>query len=95
MSKPNSAAAFLANMQGGATEEASPPAVHEKPRRASAKAAAGTRNGLKHIGGYFTPDTVERVAILRARLNLDNSELIKLAIDELYSKQKAKRAFND
>jgi hypothetical protein len=94
MTKANSAAAFLENMKGGTAEEVAPPAVHEKPKRASAK-AAGTRNGLKHIGGYFASETVEKVAILRARLDLDNSQLIKLAIDDLYSKQKAKRAFND
>jgi hypothetical protein len=38
---------------------------------------------------------VEKFAILRARLGLDNSELIKLAIDELYKKHEAKRAFGD
>jgi hypothetical protein len=32
---------------------------------------------------------------LRARLNLDNSQLFKLAIDELYAKHRAKRAFGD
>jgi hypothetical protein len=95
MTKASSAAAFLENMKGEAVEEAAPPVMHEKPKRASAKAAAGTRSGLKHIGGYFASETVEKVAILRARLDLDNSQLIKLAIDELYSKQKAKRAFND
>ena len=39
------------------------------------------RTGLKHIGGYFDRDTVEKVALLRARLDLDNSKLIKRAID--------------
>jgi hypothetical protein len=51
--------------------------------------------GLKHIGGYFDVDTVEKVAVLRARLRLDNSQLIKLAIEELHRKQMAKRAFGD
>jgi hypothetical protein len=38
---------------------------------------------------------VEKVALLRARLSLDNSELIKLAIEDLYRKHEAKRAFGD
>lgn len=59
------------------------------------KPAATTRAGLKHIGGYFDLDTVEKVAVLRARLRLDNSELIKLAVDELHRKHTAKRAFGD
>jgi hypothetical protein len=50
---------------------------------------------LKHIGGYFERETVEKVAILRARLNLDNSALIKLAIEELHRKHTAQRAFGD
>jgi hypothetical protein len=54
-----------------------------------------SRTGLKHIGAYLDRATVEKVAILRARLDLDNSELIKLAIEELYAKQEAKRAFGD
>jgi hypothetical protein len=54
-----------------------------------------TRVGLKHIGGYLDPETVEKIAVLRARLELNNSELIKLAIDELHRKHKAQRAFGD
>lgn len=56
---------------------------------------AASRNGLKHIGGYFDRADVEKFAVLRARLDLDNSELIKLAVDELYRKHEAKRAFGD
>ena len=54
-----------------------------------------SRSGLKHIGGYFDRDTVEKVAVLRARLDLDNSQLIKRAIDELYSREGAARKFGD
>jgi hypothetical protein len=36
-----------------------------------------TRAGLKHVGTYLDRETVEKVAILRARLGLDNSKLIK------------------
>ena len=64
-------------------------ATKTEPRR-----AAG-RTGLKHIGGYFDRDTVEKVALLRARLDLDNSQLIKRAIDELYSREGAARKFGD
>ena len=96
---------FLSNMKVATPE----PVAVEAPRptrarqapakptgqgRGSAKPATG-RQGLKHIGGYFDTDTIEKVAVLRARLDLDNSELLKLAIDDLYSKQKAKRAFAD
>ena len=59
------------------------------------KARVPSRSGLKHIGGYFDRDIVEKVAVLRARLDLDNSELIKLAIDELHRRETAKRSFGD
>lgn len=64
-------------------------AAKVEPRRAIG------RTGLKHIGGYFDRDTVEKVALLRARLDLDNSQLIKRAIDELYSREGAARKFGD
>jgi predicted transcriptional regulator len=95
MTKSSSAAAFLENMKQGTEEETLPSASLTKVTHTKENASSGTRRGLKHIGGYLALETVERVAILRARLDLDNSQLIKLAIDELYSKQKAKRAFND
>lgn len=56
---------------------------------------ANTRVGLKHIGGYLDADTVEKVAILRARLRLDNSQLIKKAIEELFERENAARKFGD
>lgn len=90
--KASKAAAFLENMIQEPVEIAKS-ARREKDSQSSK--GVGTRAGLKHIGGYLDAETVEKVAILRARLNLDNSELIKFAINELYSKQKAKRAFND
>jgi hypothetical protein len=86
---------FLAAMspEPEAAERAAPAA---KPRAAKEPAkAASTRAGLKHIGGYFDRETVEKVAVLRARLDLDNSELIKLAIEELHRKHMAKRAYGD
>ena len=59
-----------------------------------AKPAKG-RAGLKHIGGYFDRETVEQVAILRARLDLDNSQLIKKAVEELFQREMAARKFGD
>lgn len=64
-------------------------------QKTGARPRAASRDGLKHIGGYFDRADVEKFAILRARLGLDNSQLIKLAVDELYRKHEAKRAFGD
>jgi hypothetical protein len=94
MKKAIGANDFLQNMAQGETV-AAPVEASEITKQASAGQAAKSRDGLKHIGGYLTPDTVEKVAILRARLRLDNSELLTLAIDELHARHKAKRAFGD
>jgi hypothetical protein len=99
--KANRSAEFVRNMTTAtAPEAAAPPKITTRPiRRRKAQddpePAATSRAGLKHIGGYVDDETVERVALLRARLKLDNSALIKLAIGELYAKQRAKRAFGD
>lgn len=87
---------FLAAMspEPEAAERAAPAAKPRASREPAAK-AAGTRAGLKHIGGYFDRETVEKVAVLRARLDLDNSELIKLAIEDLHRKHMAKRAYGN
>jgi len=100
MTKPNRAADFLQNMRLAEAEPEPPPVAQEislRPAKATlaAKKTASTRTGLKHIGGYFDLETVEKVAVLRARLRLDNSELIKVAIDDLHRKHLAKRAFGD
>jgi hypothetical protein len=58
-----------------------------------AKPRPATRAGLKHIGAYLDDDTVEKVAVLRARLKLDNSQLVKLAIDDLFASKRAESAF--
>ena len=110
MSKPASKAdQFLAAMQKSevpepvappsavmAPADAAPPAsavLRELPRPKAAKAP--TRASLKHFGGYLDDDTLEKIALLRIRLKKDNSELIKHAIDDLYRKHNAKRAFGD
>jgi len=78
-----------------AAQPTKPPAAKPRAAREPAAKAPPTRAGLKHIGGYFDRETVEKVAVLRARLDLDNSELIKLAIEELHRKHMTKRAYGD
>ena len=88
---------FLAAMTPEPEAEKRPAPAASRPRAAREPAvkATPTRAGLKHIGGYFDRETVEKVAVLRARLDLDNSELIKLAIEDLHRKHMAKRAYGD
>lgn len=104
---PTKAADFLKAMQQGeeaAEQPAAPPpppvaaptVLREiaKPKPVKNKAPP-TRADLKHFGGYLDDETVEKIAVLRVRLKKDNSQLIKLAIDDLYRKHTAKRAFGD
>ena len=108
--KPNKAADFLKAMQlAELAEEAAavpPPRptealalLHAVPAARPAARAKPTkppsRAGLKHFGGYLDDETLEKIALLRIRLKRDNSELIKLAIEDLYSRHNAKRAFGD
>lgn len=88
--KPN---AFLTAMQEAEPPLPSPAAVEATPRTPATRSAS--RDGLKHIGGYLDRVTVEKVAILRARLGCDNSELLKRAIDDLYRRHEAQRSFGD
>lgn len=74
-------------------EPASPQAVITPEGPAPVAAKRSTRAGLKHIGAYLDDAAVERVALLRARLKLDNSQLIERAISELYDRQRAEGAF--
>ncbi len=94
MTTKSKASDFLANMR---IEPETPPSPPVRIIQAKEKPATQqpSRIGLKHIGGYLPDDVVEKVALLRARLKLDNSELITLAINDLYTKQKAKKAFGD
>jgi hypothetical protein len=64
----------------------------EKPEK-----AAGKRAGQKHLGAYFDKGDpiLERVAILRARLDMTNSELIEHSLNELWKRHEAGRAFGD
>ncbi|WP_040594381.1 hypothetical protein [Mesorhizobium metallidurans] len=85
---------FLSKMKLPEQETEATAPIAAAPANVEPRRTAG-RTGLKHIGGYFDRDTVEKVAILRARLDLDNSQLIKRAIDELYSREGAARKFGD
>jgi hypothetical protein len=87
-------AAFLQALSSPPAEPPKPPNISE-PAELATPARAMSRIGLKHIGGYFDRADVEKIAVLRARLGLDNSQLIRLAVDELYKKHEAKRAFGD
>jgi hypothetical protein len=55
------------------------------------------RSGQKHLGAYFDKGDpiLERVAILRARLDMTNSELIEHALNELWRRHEAGRAFGE
>ena len=86
------AESFLKNMGIGEPEVT---AAGNAPAETSPAKSGPGRAGLKHIGGYFTRDTTEQVAILRARLGLNNSQLFKRAIEELYSREIAARKFGD
>ena len=95
-------AAFLQAFDDPAPEPAALPKPKPEPKpvvapRAvrPAKAPPTSRVGLKHIGGYFDREDVEKIAILRARLGLDNSQLIRLAVEELFKKHSARRAFGE
>ena len=66
------------------------------PAQRATKPAA-TRAGQKHLGAYFDKrdHILERVAILRARLDMTNSEVIEHALNELWKRHEADRAFGD
>lgn len=85
--KPNAKAAFLAQL--GAETSAPLPAAARSTTTEGRKAAPDR----KHIGGYFDPEFVEIFAVLKARLKMDNSELIKHAVEALNESHNANRAF--
>ncbi|MBO9710645.1 MAG: hypothetical protein J7521_20785 [Caulobacter sp.] len=94
-----SAAAFLERLATSA------PAADQAPTPKAAPASSAVRGQpfpsqvarahLKHIGGYLDRATQERVVLLKTRLKLDNSELLKRAIDSLWADEEARRVFSD
>ena len=70
MKKRSKAEDFLRAMSMEPVENLTNPSVTDSSS-AKRREKAATRIGLKHIGGYFDPETVERIAVLRARLDLN------------------------
>lgn len=97
MKKPNP---LLAAMKPKEPASEEIPAVSTQPAvpvpQVASKPAA-KRAGQKHLGAYFDKrdPILERVAILRARLDMTNSELIEHALDELWKRHEAGRAFGE
>lgn len=90
MAQNKRAQSFLDAMSKGPPQTVAPAALVGPGPGRQETASAPAR---KHIGGYFDPDFVERFAVLKARLRLDNSELIKVAIEALEASENARRAF--
>jgi hypothetical protein len=86
---------FLSKMKVGSADAAAPAEPPAANGEAAAPKATASRANLKHIGAYLDRETVEKVALLRARLALDNSQLVKLAIERLHATESAKRKFGD
>ena len=78
--------------QGSRAADATTDEVASQPTEKRAS-RAGPRAGHKHFGAYLDTAMTEKVAILRARLGLDNSQLVELAISELYDSKRAEGAF--
>lgn len=93
MKKPNP---LLAAM-GKATDPELETIEPEQSGVEKAGKTTGKRAEQKHLGAYFDKrdPILERVAILRARLDMTNSELIEHALNELWKRHEAKRAFGD
>lgn len=96
MKKPN---ALLAAMGKAAEPEAVEPDVGKPISEpvTPPKPAPARRAGQKHLGAYFDKGDpiLERVAILRARLDMTNSDLIEHALNELWARHEAGRKFGD
>ena len=92
MKKPN---ALLVAM--GRVTEPKPEPIEAAPSQQFKEKPATKRGGQKHLGAYFDKGDpiLERVAILRARLDMTNSELIEHALNELWRRHEAGRAFGE
>lgn len=100
MKKPNPLLAAMMSKEPEPEAAAAPaapkPATKRAPEPAPEKPVA-KRAGQKHLGAYFDKrdPILERVAILRARLDMNNSELIEHALHELWKRHEAGRAFGE
>jgi hypothetical protein len=96
MSRAAKATDFLSKMKGLQADSEAPAARNAATPETPKPARGGSsRAGLKHIGAYLDRDAVEKIALLRARLALDNSQLVQLAVERLYAAESAKRKFGD
>jgi hypothetical protein len=100
MKKPNPLLAAMMSKEPEPEVAAAPAAPKPAAKRAPAPVAdkpVAKRAGQKHLGAYFDKGDplLERVAILRARLDMNNSELIEHALHELWRRHEAGRAFGD
>ena len=100
MKKPNPLLAAMMSKEPEPEMAAAPvspkPAAKRTPEPVADKPVA-KRAGQKHLGAYFDKGDpiLERVAILRARLDMNNSELIEHALRELWKRHEAGRAFGE
>lgn len=98
MKKPNPllTAMMSKEPETTATHAAAQPAAKRSSAPAGEKPVA-KRAGQKHLGAYFDKGDpiLECVAILRARLDMNNSELIEHALHELWKRHEAGRAFGE
>ncbi|QOR55662.1 MAG: hypothetical protein YHS30scaffold392_5 [Phage 64_12] len=67
------------------------PSIPTQSARCEATTAEPSR---KHIGGYFDAEFVELFALLKARLRLDNSALIRAAIEAYARAEQTRRTFD-
>ena len=100
MKKPNPLLAAMKSKdpEPESVQKAAAPAPTAKPAPAqAAQGSAAKRAGQKHLGAYFDKrdPILERVALLRARLDMTNSELIEHALNELWLRHEAGRAFGE
>lgn len=94
MKKPNPLLAAMGKASDE-TADSNVQKVHTAPEPERTERVTGKRAGQKHLGAYFDKGDplLERVAILRARLDMNNSELIEHALNELWRRHEAERAF--
>lgn len=96
MSRPAAKANdFLSKMKLAQPDPEAPARTTPTPETPRPARGGGSRVGLKHIGAYLDREAVEKIALLRARLALDNSQLVQLAVERLYAAESAKRKFGD
>jgi hypothetical protein len=88
---------FLAAMEetGAITTDA--PATTPAPASASTHRVTELRRAAnkRHFGAYLDQPTLERIALLRARLRMDNGQLMAEAVNLLWKQMETERKFQD